>query len=300
MHLLSEFHRMNALKAETFFLTVDLVDRCLSRSKVKKACEELPLLAVTCMHIASKYEEIHPPSLEEERLGTLLADWGITKQEVLDLEVNALTLLNFDLSLPSPLAFLDLLIFEQERSPEYVSLCRYMLELTLFDHYSRKYLPSHLAAATLFLTNAIIEVGVKDVDDNVEQEIAGLFLEIVRDVSPEWSQLLREFNITKAEFMVVAGDVRDGIFRLIHLDMFSYRYYDKVEELVRDAVHSAYRSLEDRRYGSLDAYRSWKALELDVAQVTPTSSKQLKEQVGYRGGRFETAKQMTMFFLTPG
>ena len=52
-----------ALNQQTLFITVNLVDAYLRRSDLPR--KSLQLLGVACMLIASKYEEIHPPSAED-------------------------------------------------------------------------------------------------------------------------------------------------------------------------------------------------------------------------------------------
>jgi hypothetical protein len=254
---------MNDLKGETFYLTVSLVDRFLSRSKVEMA--KLQLLAVTCMHIASKYEEIHPPRLDEGGLETLLHHWGITKEDVLTMEVTALNIFNFDLSLPSPLAFLELMVFKEEHLPEYVSLCKYMLKLTLFDYDSMKYLPSHLAAAALFLAETLVQVAGEALDEHFPPDAPHPQLEgfwEILEVSPALLQLLRVFNLTEAELRDVADQIRSGIIRLIHTDLADLRYYRKLEVRVYHAMVEA--------QGLLDVPL--------LAERTP-SGKQLRERL---------------------
>lgn len=51
------------LNDETLFLCVQYVDRFLSTVNVTRS--KLQLLGTTCMYIASKYEEMYPPALEE-------------------------------------------------------------------------------------------------------------------------------------------------------------------------------------------------------------------------------------------
>ena len=48
---------------ETLFLCVQYIDRFLSTVNVTRS--KLQLLGTTCMYIASKYEEMYPPALEE-------------------------------------------------------------------------------------------------------------------------------------------------------------------------------------------------------------------------------------------
>ncbi|CAF4070933.1 unnamed protein product, partial [Rotaria sp. Silwood2] len=51
------------LNDETLFLCVQYVDRFLSTVNVTRS--KLQLLGTTCMYVASKYEEMYPPALEE-------------------------------------------------------------------------------------------------------------------------------------------------------------------------------------------------------------------------------------------
>ena len=46
-----------------FVLQIDMIDRPISLTMVKKS--RLQLLGCACLLIASKYEEIHPPTVEE-------------------------------------------------------------------------------------------------------------------------------------------------------------------------------------------------------------------------------------------
>ena len=87
-----------------------------------------------------------------DKSGTLIHEFRSTAQ------VSALNTLGFQLTSPSPLAFLQRMVKVQECTPEHVSLCQYLLELTLCHYRSIRDLPSHLAAAALFLANKIMKV----------------------------------------------------------------------------------------------------------------------------------------------
>ena len=60
---LIELHHKFEMRQETIHLTIDLINRMLSRVQVCKS--ELQLLGITALFIASKIEEIYPPKLEE-------------------------------------------------------------------------------------------------------------------------------------------------------------------------------------------------------------------------------------------
>ena len=60
---LIEVHMKFKLVPETLFLTINLIDRYLEREAITRS--NLQLLGVSCLLIATKYEEIYPPSVNE-------------------------------------------------------------------------------------------------------------------------------------------------------------------------------------------------------------------------------------------
>jgi G2/mitotic-specific cyclin-B, other len=60
---LVEVHNKFKLVPETLYLTVNLIDRYLEREQVER--HKLQLVGVTCLLIASKYEEIYPPEMRD-------------------------------------------------------------------------------------------------------------------------------------------------------------------------------------------------------------------------------------------
>jgi cyclin B len=150
---LVEVHWKFKLSPDTLFLTINLLDRYLSQVSVRRT--KLQLVGVTCMLLASKHEEIYPPEIKDF---VHVTDKAYTKQEILDMEVSALNVLGFQLGSPSPLGFLHRMVKVQECTPEHVSLCQYLLELTLCHYRSIRHLPSHLAASALFLANKIMKI----------------------------------------------------------------------------------------------------------------------------------------------
>jgi cyclin B len=150
---LVEVHWKFKLSPDTLFLTINLLDRYLSQVSVRRT--KLQLVGVTCMLLASKHEEIYPPEIKDF---VHVTDKAYTKQDILDMEVSALNVLNFQLTAPSPLGFLHRMVKVQECTPEHVSLCQYLLELTLCHYRSIRHLPSHLAASALFLANKIMKI----------------------------------------------------------------------------------------------------------------------------------------------
>jgi len=150
---LVEVHWKFKLTPETLFLTIHLLDRYLSLASVKRT--KLQLVGVTCMLLASKHEEIYPPEIKDF---VHVTDKAYSKQEILDQEVATLNILNFQITNPSPIPFLQRMVKMQDCTPEHVSLAQYLLELTLCHYRSIRHPASHLAASALFLANKIMKV----------------------------------------------------------------------------------------------------------------------------------------------
>ncbi|KZV53905.1 hypothetical protein F511_23670 [Dorcoceras hygrometricum] len=136
---------------DTLYLTVNLIDRYLSTNNIEK--QKLQLLGVTCMLIASKYEEICAPCVEEF---CFITDNTYTKGEVLKMEGRVLNYLGFQLSIPTTKKFLRRFIHAAQFSYEIPSvelefLANYLAELTLIEYSFLKFLPSLIAASAVFL-----------------------------------------------------------------------------------------------------------------------------------------------------
>ncbi|RCV19109.1 hypothetical protein SEVIR_3G373900v4 [Setaria viridis] len=139
------------LVADTLYLTVYLIDQYLSQKCIQK--QELQLLGITSMLIASKYEEFCAPSVEEF---CIITDSTYQKAEVLDMERKVLNDLGFYLSVPTTNTFLRRFLRAAQPSctAPLSTLCylaKYLAELTLIDYGFLKFLPSVVAASSVFL-----------------------------------------------------------------------------------------------------------------------------------------------------
>eukprot|EP00501_MAST-03F_sp_TOSAG23-6_P000394 GSMAST32.ASY1.ANO1.406.1 assembled CDS len=98
---LVEVHLKFKLMPETLFLTVNLIDRFLERKVVAR--QRLQLVGVTCMLLASKYEEIYFP---EVRDFVYITDRAYKRDQILQMESLVLNTLGFELTVPTPICFL--------------------------------------------------------------------------------------------------------------------------------------------------------------------------------------------------
>lgn len=97
-----DVHRKFRLTPEALYVAVYIIDQYLSKKHLQKS--QLHLLGVSTLIIASKYEEIYPPSLNDF---LAVSENKFTKQMVLKMEKDILTALNFNLTAPSAYRFLQ-------------------------------------------------------------------------------------------------------------------------------------------------------------------------------------------------
>jgi cyclin A len=90
------------LTRETLFIAVGYIDRFLSEMAVQRG--KLQLVGVTCMLLAAKYEEIHPPSMEDF---VYITDNTYSRDQVIKMEHVILKVLKFDMGACTVLTFLD-------------------------------------------------------------------------------------------------------------------------------------------------------------------------------------------------
>ncbi|KAF8084771.1 hypothetical protein N665_0701s0001 [Sinapis alba] len=144
------------LLPETLYLTVSYIDRFLSLKTVNK--QRLQLVGVSAMLIASKYEEISPPKVDDF---CYITDNTFSKQDVVKMEADILLALQFEMGRPTVNSFIrrftrvaqeDFKVRHLQLEP----LSFYLSELSILDYKAVKFVPSMLAASAVFLARFII------------------------------------------------------------------------------------------------------------------------------------------------
>ena len=149
---LIEVHQRFHLLPETLFLAVNIIDRFLSMKVVQ--LDKLQLVGVTAMFIASKYEEVLSPHVQNFKH---VADDGFSEEEILGAERYMLGVLQFNLSYPNPLNFLRRISKADNYDVQTRTLGKYLLEISLLDHRFIEFKPSHVAAASMYVARAMLE-----------------------------------------------------------------------------------------------------------------------------------------------
>ncbi|KAK4560455.1 G2/mitotic-specific cyclin [Recurvomyces mirabilis] len=154
---LLEVHTRFRLLPETLFLAVNIIDRFLSSKVVQ--LDRLQLVGVTAMFIASKYEEVLSPHVQNF---VHVADDGFSESEILSAERFVLAALDYDLSYPNPMNFLRRISKADNYDIQTRTLGKYLLEIGCLDHRFLQYPPSHVAAAAMYLARLSLNRGEWD------------------------------------------------------------------------------------------------------------------------------------------
>ncbi|CAN4121091.1 unnamed protein product [Withania somnifera] len=149
------------LVPDTLHLTINYIDRYLSGNLMDR--QRLQLLGVACMMIASKYEEICAPQVEEF---CYITDNTYFKEEVLQMESAVLNYLKFEMTAPTAKCFLRRFVRAAQGLNEVLSLqlehlASYIAELSLLEYNMLCYAPSLVAASAIFLAKYILLPSMK-------------------------------------------------------------------------------------------------------------------------------------------
>ncbi|KAH7834775.1 hypothetical protein Vadar_019652 [Vaccinium darrowii] len=145
------------LVSDTLYLTVSYIDRFLSQHSITR--NKLQLVGVACMLIASKYEEISPPHIEDF---CYITDNTYTKEEVVNMERDVLIFLNHDMGTPTIKTFMRIFTRGTQDNCKVLNLeleflGSYLAEMSLLDYECLQFLPSMVAASAIFLSRFTIQ-----------------------------------------------------------------------------------------------------------------------------------------------
>ncbi|KAK6629711.1 hypothetical protein RUM43_003529 [Polyplax serrata] len=171
---LFEVQQSFKLLNETIHLAIAILDLFMQdHPQIPK--DELQLVGVSCIFLASKYEEMYPPDLTD------LVDISAgtyTKQQITKMEQLIFSALNFQMGRPSPSQFLrrysrvgnvDLITY---------SLAKYFIDLSLVSYHLCHVSPSLIAASALFLSLRLLS-------DKSESELWNQQLRYYSEYGPE-------------------------------------------------------------------------------------------------------------------
>ncbi|KAG2315522.1 hypothetical protein Bca52824_018644 [Brassica carinata] len=145
---LVDVHAKLDLSPETLYLTVNIIDRFLSLKPLPR--RELQLLGVSALLIASKYEEIWPPQVNDL---VYVTDNSYSDKQILAMEKTILGTLEWYLTVPTQYVFLvrfTKAAGDLGDDPEMENMVHFLAELGMMDYDTLKFSPSLLAASAVF------------------------------------------------------------------------------------------------------------------------------------------------------
>lgn len=142
---LIEVHHKFELMPETLYLTINIVDRFLSIKTVPR--RELQLVGISAMLMASKYEEIWAPEVNDF---VCISDRAYTHQQILMMEKAILGKLEWTLTVPTPYVFLVRFVKASIPDTQMEHMVYFFAELGLTNYVTMMYCPSMLAASAVY------------------------------------------------------------------------------------------------------------------------------------------------------
>ncbi len=134
------------MKNETIFLAFSFLENFCQYQKIPQ--NQYQLFGVTCLYIASKFEEIHPPKLKDF---VYICDKAYTSKQIIYAELEICNCLDFKLIISTPQTFLNLFqtfcSFSKEENLTSRELLIKALDNTLFFTFD----PFKLALISIYL-----------------------------------------------------------------------------------------------------------------------------------------------------
>lgn len=143
---LQKIHIRYHLLPETLWIAVNLMDRFLTCRVVSRG--KVQLVAVTSLFVASKYEEILAPSLDEF---VHMTEDEYTKEDILKGERIMLQTLDFRVSqYCSPYSWMRKISRADDFDLQTRTLSKFLTEVTLLDHRFLRVKPNMIAAVGMY------------------------------------------------------------------------------------------------------------------------------------------------------
>jgi G2/mitotic-specific cyclin 2 len=149
---LLQVHLRYHMLPETLWITINIIDRFLTKRVVSMA--KLQLVGITAIFIASKYEEILAPGVEEF---VYMTQNGYTREEILKGERIILQTLDFKVShYCSPYSWMRKISKADDYDIQTRTLSKFLTEVTLLDHRFLRAKPSVIAAVGMYTARRML------------------------------------------------------------------------------------------------------------------------------------------------
>ncbi|GLT91484.1 hypothetical protein SLE2022_093690 [Rubroshorea leprosula] len=150
---LIEVHFKFDLMQETLYLMVTLLDQYLSQVQIKR--NEMQLVGLTALLLASKYEDFWHPRIKE--LISISAE-AYTGDQMLGMEKLILKKLRFRLNSPTPYVFMLRFLKAAQSDTKLEHLAFFLIELCLVEYEALKFKSSLLCASAIYVARCTLQI----------------------------------------------------------------------------------------------------------------------------------------------
>jgi hypothetical protein len=152
-----DVHYRFKLFPQTLYFIIHFMDKYLSQRNVQKS--KLKLVAISCLYIASKYEETYRVPQLKDLLN--LCNYAYTKRDILETEADIVKILNFNLVFDPSFRFLQALEVFSGMNKKNFHLAQYLLELALTQSEFLEYSQSLVACSAFYLVCKIRKLEIE-------------------------------------------------------------------------------------------------------------------------------------------
>ena len=210
---LIEVHHKLRFKRKTLFQTIYIIDLYLSYKTIER--RQFQLLGVASLLISSKLNEIYWP---KAKVYVDFTDNAYTLQELLNMEINIMQLLNFDILIPTAEEFYGIISKTYEFTRVQHFLGEYLLDSSLIAYKFLKFKPSIIGLSCAYIVMKFFRIkgykylysfifSLEQSGDNLEKTIKHSSKELCRFIKELSSQNFLKSIISKyssEEFVNVA------------------------------------------------------------------------------------------------
>jgi hypothetical protein len=141
---LVEVHYKFKLHGPSLWLTINLLDRYLQKNQITR--DRLQLVGVASLLIASKFDEVSPPEVDD---CVHITDNSYSKRDVLQMEYKIFETLGFQVAVPTGFSFISrfLGLINADDTMKFTAL--FYAERSLQEQHFLSVLPSHFTAAAV-------------------------------------------------------------------------------------------------------------------------------------------------------
>ena len=202
-------HKDLSLHQRTLYITINTIDRFLSKSIISR--ERLQLLGMIAMFTASKYEESEPPSLHKI---LEYAQNHYNKPDAIRMEQIILERIEFDFGVITSYDYLGYYFGNQKDTKLQEHIAMYLTELSMMDYEQMAFTPSTTACSSIILANIIS-------GHDVCTKVLDIFRKNESDVLPCLELMSRYLK-------KISSQMRNSKTKPLTAAIEKYRYSDKL------------------------------------------------------------------------